>query len=79
MTLPQALHEKRFHDQLFPATTFFEEGFDKHVVKDMMSRGHNASWISGRVSAVQATRRLWNGTFEAAGEPRQFNSGGLSC
>ena len=79
MTLKESLAEKRVHDQLYPATTFFEEGFDKMLVEEMRHRGHNVSWISGRVSAVQATRMLWNGTFEAAGEPRQFNSGGLSC
>jgi len=79
VTLPRALDARRFHDQLFPARTTFETGFDEGVVRAMRARGHNVTWVDGRQSAVQGVRRLWNGTFEAAGEPRQFDSGGLSC
>ena len=78
LTLPEALKELRFHDQLFPASTAFEEGFDDKTVRSMMDRGHNVSWVGHHQSAVQGVRRLWNGTFEAAGEPRQLNSGGLA-
>jgi gamma-glutamyltranspeptidase/glutathione hydrolase len=40
--------------------------------------GHNVSWIAPGQSSAQALRRLPNGTFEAAGEPRLSNSGGFS-
>lgn len=78
LTLPDALKEPRFHDQLFPPTTFYEYGFDNATVASMVERGHNATWVGEHQSAVQGIRRLWNGTFEAAGEPRQINSGGLA-
>lgn len=79
LSLPEALAEPRFHDQLFPATTTFEENFQERLVKAMGEKGHNVTWVGRHLSAVQGVRRFWNGTFEAAGEPRQVNSGGLSC
>lgn len=119
MSLHQALKEKRFHDQLFPPTTFFEEGFGgersesqqselrqselhesftsqigeeeqwsveeeqrwsgKEIMKEMRERGHNITYMGKRSSAVQVTRRREDGRFEAASEPRQGASGGLSC
>ncbi|XMA12808.1 hypothetical protein WAI453_005599 [Rhynchosporium graminicola] len=78
MTLPEALAKLRFHDQLIPATTFFEDGFDSDVVNSMRGRGHNVTWVKLGLSSVQGVRRLWNGTFEAASEPRQMNSAGLA-
>jgi len=44
----------------------------------MLNRGHNVTWIPEGASSAQGIRRLPNGTFEAAGEPRQKNSGGFS-
>jgi gamma-glutamyltranspeptidase/glutathione hydrolase len=78
MTLPESLKQPRMHDQLLPAYTEFELGFDNGTVDSMRRRGHNVTWIGNHVSAVQGVRRLWNGTFEAASEPRQLNSGGLA-
>ncbi|KAL2073923.1 hypothetical protein VTL71DRAFT_11249 [Oculimacula yallundae] len=78
MTLPQALKELRIHDQLVPATTLFEMGFDEGIVESMRGRGHNVTFMRPGLSSVQGVRRLWNGTFEAASEPRQLNSGGLA-
>ena len=43
----------------------------------MKGLGHNVSWVAPGQSTAQAVRRLPNGTFEAAGEPRQRASGGL--
>lgn len=78
MTMPEALAEPRLHDQLMPATTTFEEAFNKDVIRSMKERGHNVSWAGAHGSAVQGVRRLYNGTFEAGSEPRQLNSGGLA-
>jgi gamma-glutamyltranspeptidase/glutathione hydrolase len=78
-TLPEALEERRIHDQLLPDTSTFEVGFDERIVESMQDKGHNVTWVTGFFSAVQGIRRLSNGTFEAASEPRQKNSGGLAC
>jgi gamma-glutamyltranspeptidase/glutathione hydrolase len=78
MTLPEALKSPRMHDQLIPSQTNFEWTFNNSTVQGMMERGHNVSWVGLHQSSVQGIRRLWNGTFEAAGEPRQKNSGGLA-
>jgi gamma-glutamyltranspeptidase/glutathione hydrolase len=78
MTLPEALKEPRMHDQLLPASTFFEGKFDKGIVDSLRQRGHNLTIGGNYMASVQGIRRLWNGTFEAASEPRQVNSGGLA-
>ncbi|PVH81756.1 gamma-glutamyltransferase [Cadophora sp. DSE1049] len=78
MSLPNAIREPRMHDQLMPAATTFEYLFDNSTVESMRERGHNVTWVRPGYSAVQGVRRLWNGTFEAASEPRQLNSGGLA-
>jgi gamma-glutamyltranspeptidase / glutathione hydrolase len=78
MTLPEALKEPRMHDQLLPARTLFEERFDKEVLESLGMRGHNLTVVGDYIASVQGVRRLWNGTFEAASEPRQINSGGLA-
>lgn len=78
MTMPEALKQLRIHDQLLPDATTFEFGYDEGTVDSMKCRGHNITWVRLGVSAVQGIRLLSNGTFEAASEPRQLNSGGLS-
>jgi gamma-glutamyltranspeptidase / glutathione hydrolase len=78
MTLPEALQSPRMHDQLLPALTHFEWTFDNSTVEGMIEKGHNATWVGPHGSSVQGIRRLGNGTFEAAGEPRQKNSGGFA-
>jgi gamma-glutamyltranspeptidase/glutathione hydrolase len=78
MTLPEALKAPRIHDQLLPDETTVEIGMDKGTVESLKGRGHNVTWVSLGVSAVQGVRLLGNGTFEAASEPRQLNSGGLA-
>ncbi|KAE9377462.1 gamma-glutamyltranspeptidase [Stipitochalara longipes BDJ] len=78
MTLPQALKAPRMHDQLLPAITLFEDSFDKDIVQSLGERGHNLTFTGNHMASVQGVRRLWNGTFEAASEPRQLNSGGLA-
>lgn len=78
LTAPQALAEPRLHDQLLPNRVTFEYAYDNDTVAFMKSRGHNVTWVASGQSAVQGIRRLLNGTFEAAGEPRQEDSGGFS-
>ncbi|RDW60641.1 hypothetical protein BP6252_12024 [Coleophoma cylindrospora] len=77
MNMSAALKQPRFHDQLLPDRTGFEAEFDKDVIESMRKKGHNVT-IEPYLTAVQAIRRLWNGQLEAASEPRQKGSGGLS-
>lgn len=78
MTPAQALAEPRMHDQLVPNQVMFEFEYDNSTVAFMQERGHNVTWVGPGYSSAQALRRLSNGTFEAAGEPRQLASGGLA-
>ncbi|KAH7304747.1 gamma-glutamyltransferase 1 [Stachybotrys elegans] len=78
LTVAESLSRPRLHDQLVPAVTTFETGYDNGTVEYLHSLGHNVSWVAPGQSAVQGLRLLSNGTFEAAGEPRQRNSGGFA-
>ncbi|KAL5121996.1 hypothetical protein ACEQ8H_000212 [Pleosporales sp. CAS-2024a] len=77
MSAPDALAQPRIHDQLVPPQVTFEWGFDNATTAYMAALGANVTWVAPGQSAAQALRRLSNGTFEAAGEPRQKNSGGF--
>lgn len=57
--------------------TSYEWEYDNSTVAFMEERGHITAWLQDG-SSVQAVRRLPNGTFEAAGEPRQKDSGGFA-
>ena len=78
MTAPQALQKPRFHDQLVPNEISFEWAYSNETIAFMRSRGHNCTEMAPGSSSAQSLRRLENGTFEAAGEPRQLNSGGYA-
>ncbi|QYT06315.1 Gamma-glutamyltransferase [Trichoderma simmonsii] len=78
MTTAEALASPRLHDQLVPDQTSFEYAYDNRTVAFMKSLGHNVTWVAPGQSAAQAVRLLPNGTFEAAGEPRQVTSGGFA-
>ena len=78
MSAAEALAEPRLHDQLVPNQVSFEYAYNNETVAFMQARGHNVTWIAPGQSTAQAIRRLWNGTFDAAGEPRQADSAGLS-
>ncbi|KAF3929963.1 Gamma-glutamyltranspeptidase [Arthrobotrys entomopaga] len=77
-SLPQALARPRLHDQLTPDICNVEYAFDNSTVAYLESLGHNIGYVAPVQSAAQAIRILANGTFEAAGEPRQYNSGGYA-
>ena len=78
MTLPQALKEPRIHDQLLPDVMSFETAFDNATVESMRERKHKVTWVGAPQSAVQGVMMFADGSFEAASEPRQVDSGGLS-
>ena len=77
MTSAEALAEPRLHDQLVPNTANFEYAYDNSTVAFLASRGVNVSWIAPGESTAQALRLRYDGTFEAAGEPRQKDAGGV--
>ncbi|GAQ05721.1 gamma-glutamyltranspeptidase 1 [Aspergillus lentulus] len=78
LSAAQALAQPRLHDQLIPNQVTFEYTYDNSTVDFMKSRGHNVTWVAPGQSTAQAIRVLPNGTFDAAGEPRQLDSGGFS-
>lgn len=77
LSAAEALAQPRLHDQLVPNQVAFEYGYDNKTVAFMRGRGHNVTWIAPGKSTAQAIRRLGDGRFDAAGEPRQVNSGGF--
>ncbi|KUI63529.1 Gamma-glutamyltranspeptidase 1 [Cytospora mali] len=78
MTSLEALSAPRMHDQLSPNYVSFEYAFDNSTTAYMKELGHTVEWVAPGSSTAQALRLLPNGTFEAAGEPRQLASGGLA-
>jgi gamma-glutamyltranspeptidase/glutathione hydrolase len=78
MTVLEALAQPRLHDQLVPSRVTFEYAYDNATVAYMKALGYNVTWVAPGQSTAQGLRMLPNGTFEAAGEPRQKNSGGFA-
>ncbi|OOO14118.1 gamma-glutamyltransferase [Aspergillus oryzae] len=78
LSAADALAKPRLHDQLVPNQVTFEYNYDNDTVAFMKSLGHNVSWVAPGQSNAQLVRVLPNGTFDAAGEPRQVNSAGYS-
>ena len=78
MTASEAIAQPRLHDQLIPNYVSFEYAYDNGTVAFMKSRGHKVTWVARGQSIAHAIRRLPNGTFEAAADPRQKNSGGFA-
>ncbi|KAH7320236.1 gamma-glutamyltranspeptidase [Stachybotrys elegans] len=78
MTMTEALAQPRIHDQLMPNYAMVEYIFDNATVDSLRDRGHDITYVRQGLSAVQGIRRMGDGAFEAASEPRQSNSGGLT-
>lgn len=78
ISLTQALAKPRLHDQLMPNHILVENTFDNATVAGLRERGHEIKYVSPRLSSAQGVWRHDDGTFEAASEPRQKNSGGLT-
>jgi gamma-glutamyltranspeptidase/glutathione hydrolase len=55
----------------------FEHAFDNSTIAYLKSKGHQIAWLE-HGSDLQIVRRLSNGTFEAASETRQYESGGFA-
>ena len=79
MTIGEALAQPRLHDQLSPNLVQFEYTYDNETVDFLQSRGSNVTWVAPGSSTAQGLRLMTNGSFEAAGEPRQHNSGGSTA
>lgn len=77
-SVADALARPRWHDQLTPNQITFEWAFDNSTVAFLKDLGHTTVHIPPGQSAAQGLLWLRNGTFEAAGEPRQKNSGGFA-
>lgn len=78
MTAYEALAEPRMHDQLSPNYVSFEYAFNNETTAYMESLGHVVEWVEPGKSTAQSLLLLPNGTFTAAGEPRQLASGGFA-
>ncbi|KOS22279.1 Gamma-glutamyltranspeptidase 1 [Escovopsis weberi] len=78
MGAAEALAAPRLHDQLAPDRVVLERAFGDPVARSLEGKGHNVVWMKGRISAAQGIRRAWDGTFEAASDPRQLNSEGYA-
>ncbi|OOF93842.1 hypothetical protein ASPCADRAFT_209081 [Aspergillus carbonarius ITEM 5010] len=78
LSAAEALAQPRLHDQLIPNHVTFEYTYDNETVSFMAARGHNVTWVAPGQSTAHAIRVLPNGTFDAAGEPRQADSGGFA-
>lgn len=76
MTVQEALKQPRLHDQLLPNQVNFEWDYDNSIVDFMIGRDHNVTW--GPAGSSSQAIRITNGHFEAAGEPRQDDSAGLT-
>ncbi len=79
--LPDILAAPRIHDQLSPNMTLVEWTYDNSTVAGLRERGHNTTYVMPILSAVQAVRlpnpEIGLLDWEAVGEPRQKDSGGV--
>ncbi|CAL3973668.1 unnamed protein product [Diplocarpon coronariae] len=86
MTSAAALGSPRMHDQLSPNEVVFEysnealgiQGWDNQTTAFLASLGSVVAHTERARTSGQGLRILPNGTFEAASEPRQVNSGGYA-
>ena len=76
MTVHEALKQSRLHDQLLPNQVTFEWDYDNSTIDYMIGRSHNVTW--GPAGSSAQAIRIVDGRFEAAGEPRQDDSAGLT-
>ncbi|KAF2105154.1 gamma-glutamyltranspeptidase [Lophiotrema nucula] len=77
MNVTEAIRTPRFHEQLIPNEMMFEHAFDNLTIDYLRIKGHHIGWLD-HGSDLQIIRRLPNGTFEAASEIRQHDSGGFA-
>jgi gamma-glutamyltranspeptidase/glutathione hydrolase/leukotriene-C4 hydrolase len=70
----KAIASPRVHHQLLPNVALTEPGFDPKLEAELEARNHTIFQLPVYycVSAVQAVRRLADGTVEAASDPRKM-------
>ncbi|KUJ08895.1 gamma-glutamyltranspeptidase [Mollisia scopiformis] len=87
MTSAESLRQPRMHDQLSPNLVSFEYGSETFGIVGYSNQttsylaevdGAAIGFVAVGSTTAQALRVLPNGTFEAAGEPRQLNSAGFA-
>jgi gamma-glutamyltranspeptidase/glutathione hydrolase len=78
LSASDVLVKPRLHDQLVPNMTTFEWTYDNSTVDYLRQLGHITTWVPPLRSRAHCIRRLKDGTFEAAAEPRLKNSSGLT-
>ncbi|KAK5997306.1 Glutathione hydrolase proenzyme [Cladobotryum mycophilum] len=78
MTAAESLAYPRMHDQLAPDRVVLEKKFSKSVGDYLKEKGHHVEWADPGSSAVQCIKRHFDGSLEAASEPRQKNSAGYT-
>jgi gamma-glutamyltranspeptidase/glutathione hydrolase len=84
MTALQALAYPRLHDQIFPQMTFLEMsqpeigfvGYSEHDRQSLEDRGHNTTFVPTGFSIACGVKWTETDGWEAAGDPRRFDSGG---
>ena len=79
LSIADSLAQPRLHDQLSPNVVQFEYTYDNETVDFLKSAGSNVTWVAPGGSTAQGLMYLTNGSFAAAGEPRQHDSGGLTA
>ena len=77
LTAQEALERPRLHDQLVPNEIVVESTYTNATVGFLKEKGHEIRSTLVGFSSCQAIRVRGDGTFEAAGEPRQSDSAGL--
>ena len=75
--IADALAQPRLHDQLSPNRVQLEYTYNNQTAAFLRDRGANVTYVTPGGSTAQGIVLLTNGTFTAAGEPRQKDSGGL--
>ena len=83
-TAAEALAAPRLHDQLVPNTAVLEwagsgiAGYSNATAAYLRGLGVNVTYVAPGESAAQAIRRLPNGTFDAAADPRVAAGGAFA-
>jgi gamma-glutamyltranspeptidase/glutathione hydrolase/leukotriene-C4 hydrolase len=69
-----AIAAPRVHHQLLPNMAVTEHGYDRKMELELETRNHTVLQLpqAFSISAVQAVRRLPDGSVEAASDPRKM-------
>jgi gamma-glutamyltranspeptidase len=70
-----SLNTSRLHHQLFPNWIEVPPSFNNNTISFLETNNHRIVRVEQYQSAAQAIARLRNGTFWAASEPMQLQSG----